>query len=508
MNDLLEQKARLLGSLFLFTQFFYKQYTGRDFTISQPLGRESHQIIICRELTKVFNLETKRLLINIPPGHAKSTFLKYFIAWAYAHYADCQFLYISYSHDLAAGHTYDIKKIMQLHVYKKLFGVEIAHDSSAKDDFKTTAGGSVKAFGSAGAITGRDGGLPYVNRFSGSVIMDDMHKPDEVHSDVIREKVHKNYVETIEPRARGPKVPSISIGQRLHEDDLSAKFIEEFDGHSWKKVILKAIDDAGNVLAPDLKTKEDLLIMQKKQPYKYSSQYQQDPMPAGGGLFRREWFPLFDEEPEMLATFITADTAETSKTYNDPTVFSFWGIYRIVIHGAETDLYGLHWIDCWEEWIEPKDLRQCFLDFWAMCMRHPVKPRKAAIEKKSTGTTLVSVLKDVQGLHVIEIERTAESGSKTKRYLEIQEYISSKQVSLPTYGRHTEACLEHMRKITANETHRHDDRADTCYDAVKLGLIDKVIHFDIDLDNKSKQVASKILNAQRMQNNLRNQSWL
>jgi len=35
--------------------------------------------------------------------------------------------------------------------------------------------------------------------------------------------------------------------------------------------------------------------------------------------------------------------------------------------------------------------------------------------------------------------------------------------------------LEHMRKITANDTHRHDDIADTLYDGVKLGIIDNVI---------------------------------
>ena len=48
-------------------------------------------------------------------------------------------------------------------------------------------------------------------------------------------------------------------------------------------------------------------------------------------------------------------------------------------------------------------------------------------------------------------------------------------MSLPFDGKHTSMVLEHMRKITANDSHRHDDIADTLYDAVKLGIIDNVI---------------------------------
>jgi len=55
--------------------------------------------------------------------------------------------------------------------YRDVFGVEIRHDSKAKDFFQTTAGGAMKAFGSSGAITGQDGGLPNCPHFSGAVIM-------------------------------------------------------------------------------------------------------------------------------------------------------------------------------------------------------------------------------------------------------------------------------------------------------------------------------------------------
>jgi len=64
---------------------------------------------------------------------------------------------------------------------------------------------------------------------------------------------------------------------------------------------------------------------QEKNPYVFASQFQQDPIPAGGALFKPENFIYLDHEPKIITSFITADTAETSKSYNDATVFCFWG---------------------------------------------------------------------------------------------------------------------------------------------------------------------------------------
>ena len=80
-----------------------------------------------------------------------------------------------------------------------------------------------------------------LERFQGAVIIDDAHKPDEVHSDTIRQSVIDNYRETIQQRARGINVPFIFIGQRLHEDDLGAYLIAGKDGYEWHKLSLKVL---------------------------------------------------------------------------------------------------------------------------------------------------------------------------------------------------------------------------------------------------------------------------
>lgn len=465
-------QAALKGSLMTFIRVFFELKTGREFVISRPKSRESHFITIAKALKSVFKGDINRLIINVPPGHAKSTMMVYFTAWAMAHYPDSNFLYISYAYELAEKHTSTIKEIMSMPEYKEMFGVELMSDSKAKGSFKTTAGGSVKAFGSTGAITGQDAGLPNLERFSGMVVIDDPHKPDEVHSDTMRDKVISNYNETIKQRPRGPNVPIVFIGQRLHEADLAAFLIESKDGIDWNKIVLKAIDDAGNALYPEVDPLEKLRREQKVNPYVFSSQFQQNPQPIGGGIFQKEDFVLLPQEPHILSTFITADTACSDKDWADATVFSFWGIYKIAFRGIDTGLYGLHWLNCEEMRIEPKDLEDAFLNFYATCMRHRVKPKHALIEKASTGITLISVLKQMQGLRIIEVERTSKSGNKTARFLACQPYVAGKHVSMTDGARHVPTCLEHMRKITSNNTHAHDDIADTMEMAVKHVLID------------------------------------
>lgn len=501
--------SELRSSLLEFTQFFYKQLTGRQFIVSQPIGRESHHKIIATALTKASDLKipNHRLLINVSPGSGKSTLLCMWIAWTLARFPDSRFLYISYSKVLATKHTETIKRILQLPIYNDLFNVRIRHDSKAREYFQTTNGGAVAAFGSGGAITGQDAGLPGLTRFSGAVIIDDAHKPDEVHSDTIRTSVIDNYRETIQQRARGINVPTVFIGQRLHEDDLASYLIHGKDGYQWHQVIIKSLDEVGNAMYPEAQPLEMLLKKQQHDPYVFASQYQQDPIPAGGALFKPDWFVILDEEPEVLYSFITADTAETSKSYNDATAFSFWGVYEILSYGKKTGQYGLHWIDTLECRIEPKDLKPTFLDFWAECMRYKKPPQLIAIEKKSTGGTLLSLLDEIRTVRLVDIPRTRESGNKTKRFLEIQPYIAERRLSFPLFGRHVKVCTDHMAKITANETHRWDDIADTCADAVKIALIDKTfINFYVEPTDYNA-IGQSIMGAQQRANRLREKAY-
>jgi len=488
-----EVKATLAVDLLMFTQVFYRLRTGREFRITQPIGRESHYKIIARALNDVFYGKSNKLIINIPPRHGKTTLLINFIAWSLARHPDSNFLYVSLSHELASLATSEIKNIITSPYYKKVFDVRLRDDSQAKDCFTTTAGGSVTAVGSGGTITGRGAGLRGVDRFGGIICIDDIIKPSEASSDVIRNGINDWFYNTLLSRRNdGERTPIVFIGQRVHEDDLAGHLLSQ---NVWDSVVLPAIDYSGNAICPDLLNINELKAMRDLQPYVFNSQYQQNPTSCDSALFKAHDFPILDKEPEILETFLTVDTAETSKQINDATVFSFWGIYKISHFGHDTNLYGLHWINCVELFVEPKDLQYEFMEFYSAVSRYKL-PSFVCIEKKSTGVTLVSVLKEVQGLNIISVDRTAASGSKIDRHISMQQYINKKLISF-TYGApHIKMCIDHMTKINAAGSQRRSDIADTVFDAVRMLYIDKTALGFLGNKMDKKNYASGIIKKQ------------
>ena len=473
LNPTDELRYKLLGSFLEFTRYFYKIRTGRKFEVSNPFGRESHHIAIARGLTKCFNGEIKKLLINVPPRYGKTEMIIQYIAWCLARYPDAKFIYVSYSKTLATKQTATIREIINLDEYQRLFpNVALSEDTQAKDNFNTTAGGSVYAAGAGGSITGFGAGIANCDRFGGCIVIDDIIKPEDADSDVIREGRNEWYQNTLISRKNGPNVPIIYIGQRVNEADLAGVLLEGFDGDNWDTIILPGLEN-NLPLHPAIHGLDDLLKMEKTAPYMFAAQIQQNPIPAGGAIFKRQYFVLKEDVPDnIINTFITADTSETEHTYNDATAFSFWGVYQIIQEGITTPVYALHWIDCVQIWCEPKDLKQNFLNFWGDCCRYRLKPQYCFIEKKSTGTTLVSVLKEMVGINAIEVDRSNKM-CKTTRFLNCQPFATSHRISITKEARHTEMCLEHMKKITANNSHRNDDIADTLADAVQLALIEE-----------------------------------
>lgn len=489
--DYSAEKEKILGSLLYFTRVFFYLRTGRRYEISTPVHRQSHHVSICNLLEDVFYGRVKDFLIQIPPRYGKSELMISFVAWSMAHYPDCNNLYASYSLGLAKKQTNTIRQIMSHPVYQAMFPLRLSEDTAGKGNFETIQGGTVFAAGTGGEITGRGAGIQKCDRFGGLIIIDDMHKPIEVHSDTVRNADKEWFFNTLQSRRNDPaRTPIGCIGQALHEDDGPSMFIKD---PSFKTLIIP-VEEEGHVLDENMHTLEMLRKMEKENPYVYAAQMMQRPLPSGGGIFKREWFiNESSKELNILSTFITCDTAETSKTYNDATVFSFWGLYKVKNNNIETDLYALHWLNCWELRIEPNELEQTLINFYSDCCLFHVKPKYICIEKKSTGVTLSSSLSRFRGITVMPIDRTRADGSKTTRYLEVVPFLSSGQISIDFSAKHATMCLDHCRKITANNSHLHDDIADTLYDAVKIALIDGTILVHLPRDSKKDHEIARLL---------------
>jgi len=171
---------------------------------------------VAKALVKCHRGEIANLLVNIPPRYGKTELLIHFVAWCLARNSACNFIYTSYSHTLATKQTATIRQIVSLPEYRRLFGVELADDTQAKDNFATTEGGSVYAVGAGGSITGRGAGIANSTEFGGAIIIDDIIKPQDALSDTIRDSRNDWYKNTLLSRLNNRNTPIIFIGQRVH----------------------------------------------------------------------------------------------------------------------------------------------------------------------------------------------------------------------------------------------------------------------------------------------------
>lgn len=475
-HNLAMKAARMLGSLLLFTRVMYEARTHRRFTVSSPFGRESHLITICKALTRVERGEVQNLIINVPPRYGKTELIIHFIAKAMARNPQSQFIYCSYAHTLAEKQTDTIRGILMHPDYKALFGLQLSDTTNTKANFETKQGGVVYGAGAGGTLTGMGAGVRGAEGFSGCIIIDDYIKPGDANSDSVRTARNEWFKETLLSRRNNNTTPIIIIGQRVHEADLCGELQRGFDGQEWETVTLPALSDDGYSLYEEVTTTEYLKTLQVTSPYVFYSQYQQTPQPAGGSLYKISDIQELSEEPEMLATFITADGAETAQEWNDATVFTHLGLYHIRNMGIKTDVIGLHIINCVELRVEPVELEGEFMKFWGATMNHKCPPEHAYIEKKSTGTTLLSILQNrVRGLVIIPIERNSNSGSKATRFIQAQVHFGSKLISVLAGTECAKLVKAHLEKITANDTHAHDDIADTIVDGINVGLVRKLV---------------------------------
>lgn len=266
-------------NLYMFTRWMFRERRGYQWTQAR------HHALICDALERVFNGETKRLIINIPPRYSKTEIaVVNFIAWAMGRVPDSEFIHASYSATLAVNNSVQIRNLVQHEEYRAIFPkVELESESSSH--WKTTAGGVMYATGAGGTITGFGAGKQR-DGFGGCIIIDDPHKADEARSAVRRQNIIDWFQNTVESRKNSEDTPIILIMQRLHEKDLAGWLLEGGNGEEWEHLCLPAIQDDGTALWTEKHDIETLRRMEQAAPYVFAGQYLQRPAPPDGGTFK------------------------------------------------------------------------------------------------------------------------------------------------------------------------------------------------------------------------------
>src|SRR6266700_179710 len=123
----------------------------------------------------------RKLVINIPPRHTKSTLVSViWPVWVWLQSPSERFLCASYSLDLSTRDNLRKRRIIADPWFQARFGklFQLAGDQNVKRYFENTERGYQMALSVDGGTTGQGGSY---------LLLDDAHNADEAHSDVERQ---------------------------------------------------------------------------------------------------------------------------------------------------------------------------------------------------------------------------------------------------------------------------------------------------------------------------------
>lgn len=283
-----------------------------------------------------------RLLVTMPPRHGKSEMAsRYTPAWYLGRYPNRRIILASYEADYAASWGRKARDLLEEHGLK-MFGVHVRQDSHAANrwDLADHNGGMTTA-GVGGAITGRGADL--------LIIDDPVKSVEEAESETYRARTWDWWRGVALTRLE-PGGSVILVMTRWHEDDLAGRILQE-DSANWRVLSLPAIasddlDDPldrepGEPLWPERYDADALARRRQEMGARlFEAEYQQQPAPATGLIFRREWFrywrPLGENAYDLgsghviqktdCRRFATCDLAVSTKTTADFTALATWAL--------------------------------------------------------------------------------------------------------------------------------------------------------------------------------------
>ena len=274
-----------------FCRWMFKSMHGQKFIVT-PIHLKMNAFFL-----RLYAGQIPRGIINIMPRAGKTITVAHFIAWGLGQYPDSEWIYASFSADLASNTSYDVREIVQSEEYQRIFpGTRLSGDSTARDHWKTTAGGQVKAAGNEGTLTGFGAGKKRPG-FGGALIGDDLLKPNHALSDTMREKVNRWFSGTFRSRRNTPDTPILIIGQRLHEDDICGFLLSGGSREHWEVLTISVLDESGESVWPEMYPTDEMKLLEEADPYTFAGQYMQRPAPLEGGIVKPDRLVHVDAIP-------------------------------------------------------------------------------------------------------------------------------------------------------------------------------------------------------------------
>ena len=448
-----------------------------------PFVHSWHIEQICEHLEAITSGDIRKLLINIPPRHSKSTIVSVmWPIWEWLTDPSQKFLCASYSGALSTRDNLKARRLIQSPWYQERWGYmfELSGDQNAKQRFENDKTGYRLATSVGGTATGEGGSR---------LLLDDPHGAQDAQSDAMRESALEWFDMVWSTRLNDPKKDAmVTVMQRLHERDISGHILEDIGG--WEHICIPAEWDGKRrktVLGPydPRKVKGELIcperfgaeeITQLKQllgVYGTAGQLQQDPTPSEGGMLKVAFFGMWPNDsalPPFEYILQSYDCAFTERTTGDPTACTVWAMFT---HKGQRHVML---IDAWDEYLSYPDLRTRAIKEWTteyggMTKESPYsrarRPDRVLVEAKASGQSL---LQDLRLAKVPAIGYNPGNADKVSRAHQAAPTLELGLVWIPESkknpGQHVSWAAAFIKQLSKFPVAEHDDYVDTFTQAI------------------------------------------
>ena len=437
---------------------------------STPLIWNWHLDVMCDHVQALVEgrMGGKRnLIINVPPGSAKSTILSVCLpAWMWVQDPSWRGLFASGNESIAIRDSIKCRNILESEWYQTLFRPKwtLARDQNAKGHYNNSAMGFRQAMSAGSGITGSRASAIYV---------DDPNDADKANSKAERDSIIQWWNDAAYNRLSDMKTGHrIIIQQRLHEEDLTGHILAT-DAQDWAVLVIRQEYERPGPNDPDFcptpiedpeypggwtdprTTEGDLFfptrfpahVLEAEKRVKglagYAGQHQQRPVPKEGAIFKRGYVQFYDPSlplPPFKRKIMSWDTAYKEKQQNDPSC-------GLVAGEAANGIYLL----------DHRLARLSYPDLKAAAQTWAAKhnPSAVLIEDKASGQSLIQDFRRDTGLPVVAVK--VDSDKVSRAWVAVPTWEAG-LIYVPTGAEWVDAFLE---EIYAFPRAAHDDQVDT-----------------------------------------------
>lgn len=496
-----DEAGVLQGGLMGFIRYFWKILEPENKLIE---GWALYAIVL--HLEAVSFGEISRLLITVSPGSMKSLCADVFWpAWEWGALGKAYRRYVafSYSASLTERDNERFRDLVTHDTYQALYRNVVKTVKVGATKITNTKKGWKLASSVGGVGTGERGDV---------IILDDAHNIKEAESEIVRDETVRWFRESMSDRLNNMETGVIIvIMQRAHDEDVAGVILSlglpychlmipmEYDwsrqvdpetneprqtaiGWSDPRYDERGPEFCDGALAWPERFPADVvqLLRQVKGPTAFAGQYQQSPQPRGGGIFKRDWWQLWEAPdnkfPVLEYIIASVDGAFTEKEENDPSALTCWGVFLnkenkkriILLHAWRKHLQFSGVRTDWKTGETYAGYKHRTQERWGLvewiadtCNRFKVD--KLLIEAKASGISAAQELRNRYGAQEWSIQLCPTKGDKVARALAVQPTFSQLLVFAPDRD-WAEMVIEEMSVFPK---HKHDDLTDCTTQAIK-----------------------------------------